>query len=133
MMKSYEELITYKTFQERLAYLSSVKFVGEISFGHQRYLNQDFYRSSLWRKLRKDVILRDQACDLGVQGYDILDQILIHHINPLRQFDIENMTDFLINPNYLITTSRRTHQVIHYGGSYQEPVMRHPNDHIPWR
>jgi len=133
-MKIYDELITFPTFQERLVYLSAVKFVGEVSFGHQRYLNQSFYRSSQWRRIRDLVILRDQGCDLGVPGYEIYDLIVIHHMNPLTVFDIENVTDILTDPRYLITASKRTHQVIHYGGEevYQEPVKRRPNDHILW-
>lgn len=135
-IKTYSELIQYSTYEDRLNYLRLHGVVGEDTFGFDRYLNQMFYKSPEWRKVRDYVIARDNGCDLGVLGREILyDKILIHHMNPLTRDDIINKTDFLLNPEYLITTIKRTHDDIHYGFSNKVKVVieRKKNDTCPWR
>ena len=136
MTRTYEELSKLKTFKERFEYLQLDGRVASDTFGFDRYLNQQFYKSDKWRKIRDIVILRDNGCDLGVKGYDIHGKLYIHHMNPLNQDDILNQTDYLLNPNYLICTSHNTHNAIHYG-SYElvnkEPIERVPNDTCPWK
>lgn len=112
--------------------------VGKDTFGFDRYLNQMFYRSTEWKQVRQKVILRDSACDLGISGFEINDKIYIHHMNPVSIDDIKDVTDFLLNPEYLITTTFQTHNAIHFG-SYEsisiptDPVVRKPFDTCPWR
>lgn len=134
-IKTYEELISFSTFEERLFYLSSIRPVGELTFGHNRYLNQTFYRSSLWKRTRNGVIVRDYGCDLAFPGFEINDFIVIHHMNPLTIEDIENETEFLTDPRFLITTCKRTHQAIHYGEDtkYWTTPERKKDDHILWK
>lgn len=136
-IRTYSELIKLKTFKERFNYLKLDGLVGEDTFGFDRYLNQMFYKSKEWMDVRNFVITRDCGCDLGVLGYDIIDQqILIHHMNPIDKKDIINKTDLLLNPEYLITTTKNTHNAIHYGDEnllYSEPVERFKNDMCPWR
>lgn len=139
IIRCYSELILLPTFEERFEYLRLDGVVGSDTFGFDRYLNQRFYKSHEWRKIRNEVILRDLGCDLGVEGYEIhgLMRPVIHHINPIRQEDIHNVTDILINPEYLILTTHRTHNAIHYGDESvlrsREIVTRKPNDTCPWR
>lgn len=136
-IRTYSELIKLPTFMERFNYLSLKGIVAEETFGFDRYLNQKFYRSSEWRRLRNKIIVRDNGCDLGVAGYDIFEKIVIHHMNPLRLNDIVNSTDFLMNPEYLICVRPITHNAIHYGDESllmaNEVVERKPNDTCPWR
>lgn len=136
-IRTYSELIKLPTFMERFNYLSLKGIVAEETFGFDRYLNQKFYRSSEWRRLRNKIIVRDNGCDLGVAGYDIFEKIIIHHMNPLRLNDIVNSTDFLMNPEYLICVRPITHNAIHYGDESllmtNEVVERKPNDTCPWR
>ena len=135
-IKTYSELITLPTFEERFAYLQLNGVVGRDTFGFDRYLNQIFYRSSKWRSIRDQVIIRDNGCDLGVEGYDIYGKILIHHINPITLEDIERESEFLLNPEYLITTTHNTHNAIHYGDESllaTMPIERVKNDTRPWR
>lgn len=136
MIRTYSELITLSTFEERYRYLKLQGRVGEETFGFDRYLNQLFYRSEEWRKVRDLVIIRDCGCDLGVEGYEIYGRILIHHMNPITKDDILRRSEFLINPEYLICTVKRTHDAIHYGDEnllFQIPVERTKNDTCPWR
>lgn len=136
-IKTYSELITLPTFIERYRYLKLDGRIGEDTFGFDRYLNQVFYTSKEWRKLRNEIILRDNGCDLGVEGYDINDTILIHHINPITQKDILNRSDILMNPDYLICVTKSTHAAIHYGDEslllVNTPIERRKNDTCPWR
>ena len=135
-IKTYSELITLPTFEERYRYLRLSGFVGEETFGFDRYLNQVFYRSQKWKSIRDKVIIRDNGCDLGVEGYEIYGKIIIHHMNPIALNDIEHNTDILLNPEYLISTTHNTHNAIHYGDEsllIQAPVVRTKNDTCPWK
>lgn len=135
-MKSYTDLILLPTFKERFEYLKLSGSVGEDTFGFDRYLNQKFYRTSEWRKVRDAVIIRDNGCDLGVEGYEIYDRIVIHHINPITAKDIEKHADWIIDPNQLICTSFKTHNAIHYGNIDlvdKQPTIRELNDTCPWK
>ena len=136
IIRTYSELISIPTFKERFEYLKLGGKVGEETFGFDRYLNQIFYKSKEWEELRNKIILRDCGCDLGISDYEIQGKILIHHMNPITKDDILNRTDYLLNPEYLICTSKITHDAIHYGNSdllYTEPVERFKNDTCPWR
>ena len=135
-IKCYSELITLQTFEERFKYLQLNGQVGKSTFGFDRYLNQNFYRSKEWKSVRNRVILRDNGCDLGVEGYEIHGQILIHHMNPITTADIESMSEYLMNPEYLISTVHSTHNAIHYGDEnllITTPIERKPNDTCPWK
>lgn len=135
-IRTYSELITIPTFEERFEYLQLNGMVGEDTFGHRRYLNQIFYKTREWRDLRHYVIVRDNGCDLGVEGFDIYGTIEIHHMNPITIEDIENRSEFLLDPEYLISTSPLTHKAISYGDKSLlplPPVERFRNDTIPWR
>ena len=135
-IRTYSELCQLSTFEDRFDYLRLNGSVGKDTFGFDRYLNQQFYRSSEWKRIRDRVILRDNGCDLGVEGYEIRGRILIHHINPISVEDIHTMSDLLMNPEYLICTSHRTHNAIHYGDDsliITAPIERTQNDTCPWR
>lgn len=134
--RTYSELITLPTFEERFEYLRLDGAVGESTFGFDRYLNQIFYRSPQWKRVRDEVIIRDNGCDLGVEGYEIYGSILVHHMNPIRIQDIEEENAFLLNPEYLISTIHNTHNAIHYGDTNllpKAPIARTKNDTCPWR
>ena len=137
MIKSYTELSQFTSFEDRFEYLKLNGHVGEVTFGWKRYLNQVFYRSDEWKKIRRNVIIRDNGCDLGVEGFDVMDKfIVIHHINPLTSEDIENHTPFLISLDYLISCTDATHKAIHYGNVDLLPkpiVIRTMNDTCPWK
>lgn len=136
MLRTYSELITIPTFMERFKYLKLNGRVGEETFGFDRYLNQTFYRSYEWRRLRDEIIVRDCGCDLAMEDREIFDRILIHHMNPIQANDILQHSDLLLNPEYLICTSKLTHDAIHYGDEqilYQEPVTRTKGDTCPWK
>lgn len=136
MIRTYSELRTYKTFIDRYNYLKLRGSVGIETFGYDRYLNQVLYRSRRWRRTRDGIILRDNGCDLGVEGYDIYDKIIIHHMNSLTIEDIENDVDEIYDPEFLISVSFNTHQAIHYGDESllpKEPIERKPYDTCPWR
>lgn len=135
-IKTYSELIEIPTFEERYEYLKLTGKVGEETFGFDRYLNQVFYRSKEWRSIRDYVINRDNGCDLAMEGHEIFGRVLIHHMNPIRKEDILRRSDFLLNPEYLITTVKLTHDAIHYGDKdllMIAPVERTKNDTCPWR
>ena len=137
-IKTYSELITLPTFEERYLYLRLGGKVGEDTFGFDRYLNQVFYRSEEWKAIRRQVIIRDNGCDLGCEDREIPNgvKILIHHMNPITKKDILDRSDFLLNPEYLITTIKHTHDAIHYGehSSIFTPVIeRSKNDTCPWK
>ena len=135
-IRTYSELSQLKTFRERYEYLRLNGKVGEETFGFDRYLNQIFYKSDEWKAIRDFVIVRDNGCDLGVEGYDIHGKILIHHMNPILVEDILKRSDFLLNPDYLITTVLSTHNAIHYGDDsllITLPIERTRNDTCPWR
>lgn len=135
-IKTYSELITFPTFEERYRYLRLGGRVGEETFGFDRYLNQVFYRSKEWKEIRDFVIIRDGGCDLGMPDREIAGKILIHHMNPITQEDIINRSEFLLDPEYLICTVKNTHDAIHYGDEsilYQDPIVRSENDTCPWR
>lgn len=135
-IRTYSELITFPTFEERFKYLQLNGQVGESTFGFDRYMNQVFYRSQKWKSIRDFVIIRDCGCDLGVEGYDIHGKIIIHHMNPLSMRDIETESDFLLNPDFLICATHNTHNAIHYGDEnllVTAPIERTKNDTCPWR
>ena len=135
-IRTYSELITLPTFEERFKYLKLNGQVGESTFGFDRYMNQVFYRSQKWKSIRDFVIIRDRGCDLGVEGYDIHGKIIIHHMNPLSMRDIETESEFLLNPDFLICTTHNTHNAIHYGDEnllVTAPIERTKNDTCPWR
>ncbi len=136
MIKTYSELSTLNTFKERYEYLRLGGTVCQDTFGFDRYLNQLFYRSVRWKRIRDEVIIRDNGCDLGIDGYEIYGKIIIHHMNPISIQDIKVESNMLLNPEYLITTTQSTHNAIHYGdGSLLllEPICRTKNDTCPWR
>ena len=135
-IRTYSELITLPTFKERYEYLRLKGFVGEETFGYDRYLNQSFYRSKEWMDIRDYVIVRDNGCDLGMPGHEIHGRILIHHMNPITKEDILRRSEFLLDPEYLISTIKLTHDAIHYGDEnllMDEPIVRTKNDTCPWR
>lgn len=136
MIRTYSELSTLTSFKDRFRYLKLDGAVGEATFGFDRYLNQLFYRSQRWRKIRDEVIVRDFGCDLGIEGYEIYKYAMIHHMNPITAKDIQDESDYLLNPEYLITTTQQTHNAIHYGNEDLLPTMpveRTQNDTCPWR
>lgn len=136
LIRTYSELASLPTFEERYRYLRLGGGVGDETFGFDRYINQDFYRSREWKQIRDRVIVRDNGCDLGVEGHEIYGRILIHHMNPLVLLDFQKNTDFLLNPEYLITTTHDTHNAIHYGDEellVNSPIERRKNDTCPWK
>lgn len=135
-IRTYSDLILLPTFEERYRYLRLQGRVGEATFGFDRYLNQVLYRSQRWKSIRDYVIIRDNGCDLGIEGREIHGPILVHHMNPLTVYDIEHETEFLLDPEYLISTILTTHNAIHYGDESQlmlNPIERRKNDTCPWR
>lgn len=125
-----------KTFEERYEYLKLARTIGVTTFGYDRYLNQILYTSREWKKARDIVIVRDEGCDLGMEDYEIQNGIWIHHMNPLTPEDIESGSPAILDPDFLISTSRRTHDAIHYGDISLLPkqhIDRRQNDTCPWR
>ena len=136
MIRTYSELITNESFIDRYNYLKLVGQVGVETFGFDRYINQMLYKSKKWLDARRIVIIRDQGCDLGVDGYEIGDRIIVHHMNPITLEDIEEERDEVFDPEFLISTSFRTHNAIHYGDESllpQLPIDRNRNDMCPWK
>ena len=135
-IKTYSELITIPTFEERYNYLRLGGRVGAETFGFDRWLNQVFYKTNEWLSLRDKVIIRDLGCDLGIEGREIYGRILVHHMNPITKRDILERSPIALDPEYLITTSKLTHDAIHYGDEnllMKDPIIRKPNDTCPWR
>lgn len=127
-LKRYSELIRLDTFEARFRYLSLKGFVGDSTFGFDRYMNQQFYRSREWKQLRQHVIVRDEGCDLSFPGHEIHTSILIHHMNPMIADDIVHGNDDILDPEFLITTTHQTHNAIHYG---DESLL--PQPYVPRR
>lgn len=134
-MLSYLEMMSYDTYDERLAYLSQIKNVGDITFGGHRHLNQVLYSSPEWKRFRDRIILRDNSCDLAHPDYEIHSRVYIHHINPLTVDDMLNRSSKIFDPNNVVCVSRMTHDAIHYGaqGRTLGLVERTPNDTCPWK
>lgn len=136
-IRTYSELSKLKTFRERYEYLKLGGTVGEDTFGFDRYLNQIFYTSKEWKQIRNFVITRDNGCDLGIPDHKIIDDlILVHHMNPITKDDIINKSEMLLNPEYLITTVKPTHDAIHYGDEsllVEDYIERSKNDTCPWK
>lgn len=135
-MLRYSELKRLKTFKERYEYLRLGGRIGESTFGFERFLNQALYTSQRWKLLRHQIIVRDNGCDLGVEGYEIADKIIIHHMNPLTRDQMREPDESMFDPEYLICVSQRTHNAIHYGDANLLPqpiVERRPNDTCPWK
>lgn len=136
IIRKYSELKKLKSFEERFEYLRLDGKIGQDTFGFDRIFNQMFYKSREWKTVRNEVIVRDNGCDLGVEGYEIYGKILIHHMNPISLDDIRNSSDFLMNPEYLISTTLLTHNAIHYGDEsliIKAPIERTKNDTCPWK
>lgn len=134
-LRSYSELIQHKTFMERYEYLKLDGRVGEDTFGHSRPMNQRFYRSKEWKRLRHSIIVRDEGCDLGIPEFLIHGPILVHHINPISEDELIHGADSLFDPNNLICVSHATHNAIHYGNADmlpRDPVVRAPGDTKLW-
>lgn len=136
-IRSYTELVQLCTYEERFSYLSLGSVVGEDTFGFDRYINQQFYRSAEWKRARDIVISRDGGCDLGIPGREIQGKILVHHMNPLTVADIQGGGGFMLDPEYLVCVSHETHNAIHYGDKSvcgaDIPVERQPGDTAPWK
>ena len=136
LIRTYSELITIPTFEERFEYLKLNGSVGLETFGHDRYLNQILYNSPEWRRFRPEIIVRDNGCDLACEGYEIFGKILIHHINPITAQDILNRNPKVFDPENVITTVHNTHNAIHYGDEnllITAPIERSRNDTCPWK
>ena len=136
MNKTFSEVSKLLTFKSRYDYLKLTGSVGESTFGFDRYLNQLLYKSSEWKRIRDFVIVRDNGCDLGMDGYDIRDRIIVHHMNPINVEDVERRNPKIYNPEFLICVSHITHQAIHYSDESllpKKPLVRFANDTCPWR
>lgn len=135
-IKTYSELITIPTFEERFEYLQLKGSVGKDTFGYDRYLNQVLYRSPEWKRLRNQIIIRDCGCDLACKGYDIHSKVLIHHLNPITVEDVLARSRKVFDPDNLVCVSHNTHNAIHYGDVdllVTGPIIRTKNDICPWR
>ena len=135
-IKTYSELITLPTFEERFEYLRLNGTVGSETFGHDRHLNQTLYRSPEWKRFRHKIIIRDNGCDLACEGYEIYEKVLIHHINPITIKDILERNPMVFDPENVVCTILNTHNAIHYGDDsliIKAPIQRHKNDTCPWR
>jgi hypothetical protein len=135
-IRTYSELIKLVTFEDRYNYLKLNGSIGQETFGFDRYLNQAFYKSKEWMSIRDFVIIRDNGCDLGIDDREIRGKILIHHMNPITTYDIQTLSENLLDPEYLISTTHNTHNAIHYGNEellIKAPIERFKNDTCPWR
>lgn len=136
MIKTYSELISFKTYEERFEYLRLNGTVGEDTFGFNRYVNQNFYTSQIWRDFRRGIIIRDNGCDLACEGYTIHGKIILHHINPITLDDIIKERSIVLDPENVICVTHNTHNAIHYGDAnllMSGPIERTVNDTCPWR
>lgn len=137
IIRTYTELKRLPTFEERYEYLRLAGIVGENTFGFDRYLNQKLYRSRQWKKVRDEVIIRDNGCDLGIEDRTIMDRIIVHHMNPLLLDEVDERDEDIFNPEFLICVSPATHNAIHFGDesmlTKSKPVERMPNDTCPWK
>ena len=134
MKKTYRDMLTFDVFEDRIEYLMLHGRVGEDTFGYDRWLNQLLYHDREWRRFRDEIIIRDNGCDLACEGYDIIDRIYVHHINPISLKDIEDRDPMIFDPNNVVCCSYNTHQMIHYG--VKPPIRRverQPGDTCPWR
>ena len=135
-IKTYSELITFSTFEERFEYLQLKGIVGQETFGFDRYLNQILYNSKEWKHLRNEIIVRDNGCDLALEGFEIHGRILIHHINPITIDDVIKRREMVFDPENLICVTHNTHNAIHYGDKsllITGPIERRANDTCPWK
>lgn len=135
MNRSYSELRRFESFDDRFEYLKLDGVVGQATFGFDRYINQAFYTSYEWKRARDEVIVRDNGCDLGIIGYEITTELLVHHMNPIIVEDIIHGEQWIFDPEYLITTCKRTHNAIHFGHEIAYPptvTARTPNDTKLW-
>ena len=137
IIRTYSELTLLPTFEERFRYLKLGGKVGADTYGFDRYLNQQFYQHDpMWRSSRDTVIIRDNGCDLGVEGYEIHGKIIVHHMNPVTMDDIIKKRDWIYDPEFLICTVHNTHNAIHYGDEHlltKAPIVRTKNDTCPWK
>lgn len=137
IIRTYTQLKKLPTFEERFRYLKLAGAVGQDTFGRDRLINQYLYqRNQKWKRVRNEVIIRDNGCDLGIEGLEIFDKIIVHHMNPLTLADIENESEFVFDPEFLICTCHSTHNAIHYGDErmlMNEPIERTRNDTCPWK
>lgn len=136
LIRTYSELVRLPTFEERFRYLRLSGLIGESTFGFDRYLNQALYTSQEWRRMRREIVMRDNGCDMAMPDYEIGEKIIVHHMNPLTIKDVEDRNDDIFNPEYLVCVSHNTHNAIHYGDEEllpKLPVERKPNDMCPWR
>lgn len=136
MIKSYSELIQLETYEERFEYLKLNGVVGKETFGFDRILNQILYKNPRWRRKRNDIIIRDNGCDLGIEGREIRGPITVHHINPITIEDILNGNPIVYNDENLICVTQNTHNAIHYSDDsilIKDPIVRKPNDTCPWK
>jgi hypothetical protein len=133
--RSYSELRQLDTFEERFRYLELKGILGLVTFGFDRWINQRFYKSQEWQHVRNEVITRDNGCDLGIPGYEIYSELMVHHMNPLEMEDIKHGENWIIDPEFLITTTLRTHNAIHYGNENllaRGPITRKSGDTKLW-
>ena len=136
MIRTYSEMISYQTFEERFRYLKLGSKVGKETFGFDRYFNQKFYRSTEWKLIRNYVIARDQGCDLAIFDREIGGRIYVHHMNPINLDDIKDASDYLLNPEYLVCVSKQTHDAIHFSDESilipSKLIERSPGDTKLW-
>lgn len=133
--RRYSELRHLHTFEDRFEYLVLRGEVGKATFGFDRWINQRFYRSHEWQSVREHVILRDNGCDLGIPGYEIYVRLMVHHMNPITPEDLQRGEDWVLDPEFLVTTTHRTHNAIHYGDDsllVKPPIERRPGDTKLW-
>jgi hypothetical protein len=133
--RTYSELRQLNTFEERFRYLRLKGILGFVTFGFDRWINQRFYKSQEWKAVRNEVIVRDNGCDLGIPGYEIHSELIVHHMNPLEMEDIKHGENWIIDPEFLITTTLRTHNAIHYGDENllaRGPIARKSGDTTLW-
>jgi len=136
MIKTYSELMAFETLEERYRYLALSGVVAQSTFGFDRYINQRFYKSKQWAQIRHAIILRDNGCDLGVEGFEVHNRLIIHHMNPMEPIDITSGGSNILDPEYLITTTHMTHNAIHYGDERLLPrefVARSSGDTHLWK